>query len=766
MSEIQQMHGGNKAFTPISERLPNELWIHILSLATTVPGALNTEPRDPFDNGYSSTPFVDYDRREMNASLSTKLALTLTCKKWNLIATPLLYEVIIMPDDRNLHSLYKALTRFHHGRGTSESGASIQHGPGWWTRRFELHKYIPAVTDGRSLCGVLRSLPRLQILCVTGGIQPRFFDEAMNSLPKSLRKLHFDSVTTSEGAIKALLARCSLLRSVVFVGVDTPISSGTLMQAPTLRLTSFGSTYPSPETIVANPHMQQLYIALSMHQSDSLHPAEARALFFKVQGAHLTTVYVDIQGIGPNDIESDADICIRQLREYCPNMAHIVLIIPKLWYLPLLNCLPASVTHLGVYCVAGEARPAYWSSFCYFLSVLSDDPAVPLRVVRLLNQRNAENFRRSSVTLFTLPELDAGAEPSTMRRSKRIKLETPTETIKSEVQTTTIVSKSSKAVKAKEKAPRSPRKPKAIPQALATPHPAPARWKETYDAIKEMRSKIVAPVDTMGCDRAQLKEDEPKARLVVSLSSVQLGTDDGLVTKDEVTDAAVSKLRTAIGGSLNVDALIAASEDTVAEAINKVGFWRRKTQYLKQAAQKLRDSFDSDVPKTVDELCSLPGVGPKMAFLALQVAWNLNLGIGVDVHVHRITNRLGWHKPPTKNPEETRLNLQSWLPKELHGEINHLLVGFGQVICLPVGPKCDECTLSKSGLGLCPSAQSVMKSKSRTKKTVTAALLSSGGPKLEISIEESTSTIINVPPTIETISPPVSPLTAASDSES
>lgn len=74
------------------------------------------------------------------------------------------------------------------------------------------------------------------------------------------------------------------------------------------------------------------------------------------------------------------------------------------------------------------------------------------------------------------------------------------------------------------------------------------------------------------------------------------------------------------------------------------------------------------------------------------------MGIGVDVHVHRITNRLGWHKPATKDPEQTRcvsssigylsdnsmhmisLNLQSWLPADLHGEINPLLVGFGQVL--------------------------------------------------------------------------------------
>lgn len=83
-----------------------------------------------------------------------------------------------------------------------------------------------------------------------------------------------------------------------------------------------------------------------------------------------------------------------------------------------------------------------------------------------------------------------------------------------------------------------------------------------------------------------------------------------------------------------------------------------------------------------------------MGFLALQAAWNQwvnnfdmgysfnafrNDGIGVDVHVHRITNRLGWHKPPTTQAEQTRLNLQSWLPKELHRDINKMLVGFGQV---------------------------------------------------------------------------------------
>ncbi|EPQ50587.1 DNA glycosylase [Gloeophyllum trabeum ATCC 11539] len=258
------------------------------------------------------------------------------------------------------------------------------------------------------------------------------------------------------------------------------------------------------------------------------------------------------------------------------------------------------------------------------------------------------------------------------------------------------------------------------------PHPAPVNWRETYDTIKEMRSRIKAPVDTMGCDQAQLKEQEPKNQRFATLVSLMLSSQ----TKDEVTDAAVAKLREAVGGTLSVDAVLQADDSVIFEAICKVGFWRRKTGYIKKAAERLRDDFDSDVPKTVDELCSLPGVGPKMAFLALQVAWNLNHGIGVDVHVHRITNRLGWHRPPTKTPEQTRLNLQSWLPKELHGEINHLLVGFGQTVCLPVNPLCDLCELPSKML--CPSARKVVKSK--TKKAV--LVQAESGPKVEIGIEE------------------------------
>ncbi|KAF7777687.1 hypothetical protein Agabi119p4_3759 [Agaricus bisporus var. burnettii] len=336
------------------------------------------------------------------------------------------------------------------------------------------------------------------------------------------------------------------------------------------------------------------------------------------------------------------------------------------------------------------------------------------RTTRSMSFKARPSAFNANVTLYEL-----AGEPSALPDLKR-ELETDESTPRKRQRTD--ASSPKKVVKGE----KSPKKPKPIPQALSIPHPAPEKWREVYDTIKDMRSRMTAPVDKMGCDQAQHKESDPKNRRFATLVSLMLSSQ----TKDEVTDAAVTKLRAAVGGTLSVEAIIAADESVMSEAINKVGFWRRKTGYIKRAAQMLHDDFDSDVPKTVDELCSLPGVGPKMAFLALQVAWDLNHGIGVDVHVHRITNRLGWHQKPTKNPEETRLNLQSWLPTEFHREINHMLVGFGQVICLPVGPRCDMCDLSTKGL--CPSAQKAVK---RSKRKV-VVLDSPAKVKVELEVEE------------------------------
>ena len=108
----------------------------------------------------------------------------------------------------------------------------------------------------------------------------------------------------------------------------------------------------------------------------------------------------------------------------------------------------------------------------------------------------------------------------------------------------------------------------------------------------------------------------------------------------------------------------------------KVGFHSTKAKRLKAAAKILLEKYDGDIPDTAEKLQELPGVGPKMAFITMNVAFGQPSGIGVDVHVHRIANRLGWCK--TKKPEDTRKALEAWLPVEEWIPINPLLVGFGK----------------------------------------------------------------------------------------
>ncbi|XP_014377033.1 endonuclease III-like protein 1, partial [Alligator sinensis] len=169
-------------------------------------------------------------------------------------------------------------------------------------------------------------------------------------------------------------------------------------------------------------------------------------------------------------------------------------------------------------------------------------------------------------------------------------------------------------------------------------------------------------------------------------------------TKDEVTSAAMLRLRER---GLTVDNVLQTDDAALGRLIYPVGFWRNKVKYIKQTTAILKEQYGSDIPRTVKELVKLPGVGPKMAHLAMNIAWNDVSGIGVDTHVHRIANRLKWVKKETKTPEETRVALEDWLPRDLWSEINWLLVGFGQQTCLPVGPRCADCL----NQALCPAAK-------------------------------------------------------------
>ncbi|KAJ4370236.1 alpha,alpha-trehalase nth1 [Didymella sp. IMI 355093] len=236
----------------------------------------------------------------------------------------------------------------------------------------------------------------------------------------------------------------------------------------------------------------------------------------------------------------------------------------------------------------------------------------------------------------------------------------------------------------------------------------PPNWEQMYALTREMRNENLAPVDTMGCESLADKQRSPRDQRFQTLIALMLSSQ----TKDTVTAVAMRGMQERMPGGFNLESVLALEPPELNSMINKVGFHNLKTKYIKQTAEILRDKFDSDIPDTIEGLVSLPGVGPKMAYLTMSAAWGKDEGIGVDVHVHRITNLWGWHK--TQNPEQTRAALESWLPRDKWHDINNLLVGFGQTICLPVGRKCGDCKLSEKGL--CPSA--VVGLKKKVKKEV------------------------------------------------
>jgi endonuclease-3 len=126
--------------------------------------------------------------------------------------------------------------------------------------------------------------------------------------------------------------------------------------------------------------------------------------------------------------------------------------------------------------------------------------------------------------------------------------------------------------------------------------------------------------------------------------------------------------------------------------IYPVSFYRVKAQTIKKIARELIENFDGRVPDTLEELLTLPGVGRKTANIVVTLAFK-KPGIAVDIHVHRISNRLGYVS--TKNPDDTELVLRDKLPRRHWIVLNDLLVKFGQNLCKPVSPFCSRCPISK-----------------------------------------------------------------------
>ena len=188
---------------------------------------------------------------------------------------------------------------------------------------------------------------------------------------------------------------------------------------------------------------------------------------------------------------------------------------------------------------------------------------------------------------------------------------------------------------------------------------------------KRFKSPIVTQIS---------KKGDPFKVLISCLLSLR--------TKDKVTEEASLRLFKLADTPA---AMTGLSLKNIEKVIYPVGFYTVKAKRIKEICKSILEDYNGSVPDEIDELLKLNGVGRKTANLVVTLGYD-KLGICVDVHVHRISNRLGYVK--TTSPEKTEIALRKNLPKKYWKIYNDLLVAYGQNLCLPISPKCSICKIT------------------------------------------------------------------------
>lgn len=181
--------------------------------------------------------------------------------------------------------------------------------------------------------------------------------------------------------------------------------------------------------------------------------------------------------------------------------------------------------------------------------------------------------------------------------------------------------------------------------------------------------------------RPHLMATSPWELLVATVLSAQC-------TDERVNKVTPELFRRWKGPEAMADASIAELE----ECIHSVGLFHSKAKNLKACAAMLVTEFKGELPRTLEQLIKLPGVGRKTANVVLWGAYGLNCGLAVDTHVARISLRLGFTSG--KEPEKAERELMKLLPQAEWGNYNHRMVSFGRDVCKARSPECKTCVMS------------------------------------------------------------------------
>jgi endonuclease III len=194
-----------------------------------------------------------------------------------------------------------------------------------------------------------------------------------------------------------------------------------------------------------------------------------------------------------------------------------------------------------------------------------------------------------------------------------------------------------------------------------------------YRILKKEFAKNRVPV----VDLIEAQTKDPFKILVTTMLSAR--------TKDQTTSAAVQRLFKVVGVPDDLDGLTIRALEKL---IFPVGFYHEKAKNLKKWPAIINGTLRGIIPSTVEELTELPGVGRKTANLVVALGFN-KPAVCVDVHVHRIFNRLGYLV--SKTPFETEMLIRKHLPVSYWTTFNSYFVSFGQHTCFPRNPHCDRC---------------------------------------------------------------------------
>ena len=148
----------------------------------------------------------------------------------------------------------------------------------------------------------------------------------------------------------------------------------------------------------------------------------------------------------------------------------------------------------------------------------------------------------------------------------------------------------------------------------------------------------------------------------------------------------------------SVEDYATVSEEELEQDIRSTGFYRNKAKNIRAASQRIITNYGGEVPRTMEDLLTLPGVGRKTANVVLGNAFGIIVGFVVDTHVGRLARRFGW--TTNEDPVKVEQDLMRIVPRKDWLDLSHLMIYHGRAICIARKPLCEQCTLVK----LCPSA--------------------------------------------------------------